>query len=102
MPDASVLPSRLPSSSSPPLVPKDHHRGSHLPTDLYGEFFFAKDTLDAEGGVQVGFGGMSMLREHVIRGYLSLHATVLCILGAREMICVKNVCTYTSRNAPDS
>jgi len=32
---------------------EDHHKGSHLPTDLYGEFFFVKDTLDAAGGVQV-------------------------------------------------
>ena len=30
-----------------------HQKRSHLPHDLYGEFFFVKDTLNAEGGVQV-------------------------------------------------
>jgi len=57
---------------------EDHHKGSHLPTDLSGEFFFVKDTLDAAGGVQVGFGGMSMLRQHVMRGRVDAD-TVLAV-----------------------
>lgn len=55
-----------------------HQKRSHLPHDLYGEFFFVKDTLNAEGGVQVGFGGMGMLREHVLRGRVNAD-TVLAV-----------------------
>ena len=32
-----------------------HAESKNTPGDLYGEFFFAKNTLDAEHGVQVGW-----------------------------------------------
>ena len=35
------------------LFPHFFSLGAPLPNDLYGEFFFVKDTLDSDGGVQV-------------------------------------------------
>jgi hypothetical protein len=43
-------------------------KGRALPRDLFAEFVVLKDTLDASGGCQVGFGGLGLLRRHVLRG----------------------------------
>lgn len=52
-------------------------RGKKLPGDLYAEFVVLKDTLDAKGGCQVGFGGMGLLRRHVLRGQTDTETMVV-------------------------
>lgn len=51
------------------------------PEELYGEFVRMRDALDAAngcGGIKVGFGGLSLLGEHVDRGLVGIE-TPLCI-----------------------